>query len=41
MILSSDCCKLEHSHWIGIGGKLNFWILSFGKFLLEFLFNFQ
>lgn len=28
MALSSVCCKLEHSHWAGIGGKLNFWILS-------------
>lgn len=41
MVLSSVCCKLEHSHWVGTGGKLKFWIPSFGKFLLEFSFNFK
>lgn len=40
LALSSVCCRLEHSHWVGIGGKLNFWILSW-KILQEVPINFK
>lgn len=41
VVLSNVCCKLEHSHWVGTEGKLNFWIPSFGKSLLEFPLSFK